>query len=143
MAEDKKIYPRSPLESMDGWVHLPRLIDKIRLHMAGKLPADYQGNLLTKGFDAKWLEVAAVQGDEFRALVEKSICDGEICDWVRRNVRKSDRVKEEFKEHVINYGREGDDLRARLQQRKEESGMADRADIQCFVDYIDADEGRI
>ena len=143
MPEAKKIYPRSPLETMNGWVHLPRLIDKIRLQAAGKLAEDYQGNLLNAGFDAKWLEVAEVQGDEFRALVEKSTCDGEICDWVRQNVRKSDRVKEDFKEHVINYGREGEDLRARLQKRKEESGMSDRADIQCFVDYIDADEGRI
>lgn len=143
MSEDHVISPRSPLESMDGWVHLPRLIDKIRLHAAGKLGADYQGNLMTTGFDAKWLEVAEVQGDEFRALVEKSVCDGEICDWIRKHVRKSERVKEAFKEHVITYGREGEDLRAKLQKRKEESGIGDRADIQCFVDYIDADEGRI
>jgi hypothetical protein len=39
------IYPRSPREMMDGWVHLPRFIDKIRLHLAGKLPPDYQENL--------------------------------------------------------------------------------------------------
>jgi len=27
--------------------------------------------------------------------------------------------------------------------RKKEAGMGDRDDIQCFVDFIDADEGRI
>ena len=31
------IYPRSPRETMCGWMHLPRFIDKIRLHLAGKL----------------------------------------------------------------------------------------------------------
>src|ERR1051326_9597077 len=43
------IYPRSPRETMAGWVYLPRFIDKIRLHLAGKLPPDYQENF-TKGF---------------------------------------------------------------------------------------------
>jgi len=41
------------------------------------------------------------------------------------------------------HGSESDpDLRARLALRKEQSGLAHRNDIQTFVDYIDADEGR-
>ena len=36
---------------MDGWVYLPRFMDKIRLHLAGKLHPDYQNNF-TNGFDA-------------------------------------------------------------------------------------------
>lgn len=143
MATEQKINPRSPLETMAGWVHLPRLIDKIRLNAAGHLADDYKDNLLKKGFDARWLEVAGVEEDKFVDVVTKSTCDGEVCDWVLRNVKVSERDKEQFREYVINYGREGDELRAKLQQRKEESGMGDRADIQCFVDYIDADEGRI
>ena len=34
---------------MCGWPYLPRYIDKIRLHLAGKLHADYQPNF-GKGF---------------------------------------------------------------------------------------------
>ncbi len=139
----EKIYPRSPLESMAGWVHLPRLIDKVRLHLAGKLPEDYQPNYLNKGFDARWLETAEVDGEKFVEVVKKSLTDGQVCDWVIKNVKVSDRVRNRFKDYIINYGREGDEVRAKLKQRKEESGIADREDIQCFVDYIDADEGRI
>jgi hypothetical protein len=29
---------------MEGWMYLPRYIDKIRLHFAGKLHADYRDN---------------------------------------------------------------------------------------------------
>jgi Domain of unknown function (DUF5069) len=47
------IYPRSPRETMDGWHYLPRYIDKVRLHLAGKLHADYQENL-GKAFDGFW-----------------------------------------------------------------------------------------
>ena len=45
------IYPRSPRETMDGWSYLPRYIDKIRLHLAGKLHADYQ-EILAKALTA-------------------------------------------------------------------------------------------
>ena len=58
------IYPRSPRETMCGWMHLPRFIDKIRLHLAGKLATDYQANFC-KGFDGLWLETAGVDAKEF------------------------------------------------------------------------------
>ena len=82
------IYPRSPRETMDGWMYLPRYLDKIRLHLAGKLHADYQENL-GKGFDALWLKYAGVTHEQMIDLVKKSITDGEICDWVRQNVKKA------------------------------------------------------
>ena len=128
---------------MAGWMHLPRLIDKIRLQESGRLPADYEPNYLHKGFDAKWLELAGVPADDFVAIVKASVTDGQICDWVLKNVKNPAGDKERFREFLINYGREGEELRTKLTERKKESGIADREDIQCFVDYIDADEGRI
>jgi hypothetical protein len=140
---EKTIYPRSPRETMAGWVHLPRFVDKIRLHLAGKLAPDYQENF-TKGFDGAWLKAAGIASDEFIAVVKNSITDGEVCDWVLKNVKKSDAEKVTFCEFVLNRGREGDDaVRARLQLRKKEIGMEHRDDVQTFVDFIDADEGRI
>ena len=56
---EKIIYPRSPRETMCGWTHLPRYIDKIRLHLAGRLHADYQPNF-GKGFDGAWLKAAGL-----------------------------------------------------------------------------------
>ena len=82
------IYPRSPRETMDGWMYLPRYIDKIRLHLAGKLHADYQENF-GKGFDGMWLKSAGVTHEQMIEVVKNSITDGEVCDWVRQNVKKS------------------------------------------------------
>ena len=45
-----KIALRSPREKLGGYVILPRLIDKVRLHEKKLLPEDYVPNLL-KGFD--------------------------------------------------------------------------------------------
>lgn len=137
------IYPRSARETMAGWSYLPRFVDKIRLHLAGKLHADYAENFARKGFDAKWCEAAGVTADQFIAVVQGTVTDGEVCDWVAKNVKRSATEKAAFNQAVLDYGR-GDDpaLKARLQMRKEQSSLGHRDDLQCFVDYIDADEKR-
>jgi Domain of unknown function (DUF5069) len=136
------IYPRSARETMCGWVYLPRFIDKIRLHLAGKLHNDYQENF-TKGFDGAWLKAAGVQAETFIQTVKNSIADGQVADWVAKNVKKTDAEKKAFNDFVLNRGRDEDASKARLKMRKEESGLAHRDDLQTFVDYIDADEKRI
>lgn len=137
------IFPRSPRETMTGWVYLPRFIDKIRLHLAGKLSPDYQENF-TKGFDERWLKVAGLNADDFINVVKNSVTDGEVCDWVRENVNKTDAEKASFAKFVLNRGNDGDAAaRERLILRKNQAGIADRADIQTFVDLIEFDEGRL
>jgi len=139
---EKIIYPRSPRETMCGWVHLPRFIDKIRLHAAGKLHADYQENF-TKGFDGAWLKAVGVPAASFIQVVEHSITDGQVADWVAQNVKKSDAEKRTFNDFVLNRGRDDEAGKARLKMRKEEAGLARRDDVQTFVDFIDADEKRL
>jgi hypothetical protein len=136
------IYPRSPREMMAGWVYLPRFVDKIRLHLAGKLHRDYQENF-TKAFDGVWLKAAGLSAEAFIDVVKNSITDGQVTDWVAHNVKKSEAEKKAFADFVLNRGRDDDAGKARLKMRKEESGLALRDDIQTFVDYIDADEKRL
>jgi len=137
------IYPRSPRETMDGWMYLPRYIDKIRLHLAGKLHADYQENL-GKGFDGMWLKYAGVTHEQMIEVVKNSVTDGEVCDWVRRNVKKSPAEKAAHAKDMSSRPPANDaEAMARLKLRKEQSGIAHRDDIKTFVDYIDADEKRL
>lgn len=140
---DEIIYPRSPRETMHGWMHLPRFVDKIRLHLAGKLHPDYQGNFC-KGFDGLWLETAGVDAKEFIDMVRNTITDGQVCDWVRRNVKKDEAVKKAHRERMLNYPKKEDAaMQERLRMRKAEAGMSHREEIKTFVDFIDADEKRI
>ena len=137
------IYPRSPRETMDGWSYLPRYIDKIRLHIAGRLHADYRENF-GKGFDGLWLKYAGVNHEQMIGVVKNSVTDGEVCDWVRRNVKKSTAEKAAHAKDMFNRPPANDaEAVARLKMRKEQSGIAHRDDIKTFVDYIDADEKRI
>jgi hypothetical protein len=137
------IYPRSPRETMDGWSYLPRYVDKIRLHLAGKLHADYQENF-GKGFDGFWLKAAGVTHEQFVAVVKNSITDGEVCDWVRNNVKKSPAEKAAHWQDVLSRPLANDEAAcARFKMRKEQAGIAHRDDIKNFVDYIDVDEKRL
>lgn len=127
---------------MSGWVHLPRFVDKVRLHLAGKLAKDYAENF-TSGFDGRWLETAGVKAEDFIAVVKQTVCDGEVADWVRKNVRRTDAEKKAFNDFVLNRGNDEEAARARLEQRKKDCGLTHRTDVKTFVDFIDADEGRL
>jgi hypothetical protein len=136
------IYPRSPRETMAGWVYLPRFIDKIRLHLSQLLHPDYQPNF-TKGFDERWLQAAGLESGKFIDIVKLSITDGQVCDWVRAHVKTSPADQTAFNNFILNRGSDNDEARARLEQRKKDAGLAHRADIKTFCDFIDADEKRI
>jgi hypothetical protein len=137
------IYPRSPRETMDGWSYLPRYVDKIRLHLVGKLHSDYMENF-GKGFDGFWLKAAGVTHEQMIEVVKNSVTDGEVCDWVHRNVKRSPAEKAAHWQDVLSRPLPGDEAaNARLKMRKEQAGIAHRDDIKCFVDMLDADEKRI
>ncbi len=137
------IYPRSPRETMCGWMHLPRYVDKIRLHLAGQLHPDYQPNL-GKGFDGRWLAVAGVTHEQMLDVVRRSMTDGQVADWVRTHVRKTEAEKQAHAEGMLHYPAPDDAaMQERLKMRKHEAGLGHRDDIRTFVDFIDADEKRI
>ena len=137
------IYPRSPRETMVGWMHLPRYIDKVRLHLAGRLHPDYQNNF-GKGFDGWWLKAAGLTHEEFIVVVKNTITDGEVADWVLKNVKKSVDEIAAHREAMLLYPKPGDTaLEDRLKQRKEAAGLGSRDDLKTFVDFIDADEKRL
>jgi hypothetical protein len=128
---------------MDGWHYLPRYIDKIRLHLAGKLHSDYTDNL-GKGFDGFWLRAAGLTHEHFVVVVKNSLTDGQVCDWVHVHVKRTDAEKAAHWQDVLSRPPANDAAAgARLKLRKEQSGLSHRDDIRNFVDYIDADEKRI
>lgn len=128
---------------MDGWMHLPRYIDKIRLHLAGKLGADYQQNF-GKGFDGMWLKAAGVTHEQMIEVVKNTVTDGEVCDWVHANVKSLQADKTAHAADQLSRPRADDPTALeRFKMRMAESGLSQRTDIQTFVDYIDADEKRL
>ena len=128
---------------MCGWMHLPRYIDKIRLHLAAQLHSDYHPNL-GKGFDGAWLKAAGLTHEQCVEIVKGTITDGQVADWILKHVKISDADKKAHAEGMLSYPKSDDvDGQARLKMRKDQAGLAHRDDIRTFVDFIDADEKRI
>ena len=91
-----------------------------------------------------WLKYAGVTHEQMIEVVKNSVTDGEVCDWVRHNVKKSPAEKAAHAKDMLSRPPADDaEAVARLKMRKEQSGIAHRDDIKTFVDYIDADEKRI
>lgn len=132
---------RSPHEKVGPLVYFGRMLDKIRLHGEGKLPADYAPNL-GDGFDKACLQLLGVDYAALTRRVKDGGTDEEILQWARDNGRAlTDQDVYVWNEYMRKRGW-NDVASERLKQRKGESGFTSRDDIQTFFDYIDADEGR-
>ena len=71
---------RSPSEKVGGLFYFGRMLDKVRLHVRGELPADYHENL-GKGFDEKCVTFLRINYDELVERVKRGGSDEEILQW--------------------------------------------------------------
>jgi hypothetical protein len=134
-------FPISPTATCGGMVYFPRMLDKIRLHLAGALPEVYEANL-GKAMDGWTCQFLHIDYEKVREQIAAGMEDEEALDWCFENGRRpNDFEVQMFNEYIAKRGFR-DDMTERLVWRKEEAGAADRDDIQTFFDYIDFDEGR-
>ena len=132
---------RSPYIQCGGIYYFARMLDKIRLHAASHLPIDYQANL-GGGFDARCLSFLWIEYAPLVERVKQGGTDDEILDWAFNQGRTPNAEDIEIWNDFMRKRGWNDEMSERLAQRKRESGISDRDDIQTFFDYIDIDEGR-
>jgi len=134
-------YPRSAYDQVGGLYYFARMLDKIRLKAAGELPPEYFPNL-GKAMDLRTCKFMRVNYDDVAAQVLAGKNDEEVFAWCKANGRDLNDVD------LLLYNGFGakrglrDDASAGLEKDKAASGLGDRADIQTFYDYFDADEKR-
>lgn len=132
---------RSPHEKTGGIHYFGRMVDKIRLHQAGALPAEYHANL-GAGFDARCVNFLWI---EYPALVERVKQGGsvdEILEWAFAQGRKPSAEDIEVWNEFMRKRGWNDEATPMLQRRLREGGFETRTDVQTFFDYIDLDEDR-
>ena len=132
---------RSPSIQCGGIYYFARMLDKIRLHAASQLPIDYQANL-GGGFDARCLSFLWIEYAPLVERVKQGGTDEEILDWAFNQGRTPSAEEVEIWNEFMRKRGWKDEMSERLAQRKRESGIPERDDIQTFFDYIDIDEGR-
>lgn len=132
---------RSPHDKLGGICYLGRMLDKIRLHTAGKLPDDYKKNL-GGGFDGRCVHFLWIDYPQLVEETKRGGSDEEMLEWCFAQGRKpGDEDIEVWNEFMRKRGW-NDEATETLNGRKKESGNQHRDDIQTFFDYIDLDEGR-
>jgi len=128
---------RSSYDKVSGIVYFGRMLDKIRLHAQGKLPADYNRG---KGMDSRATRFLQV---DYEALVKRTLeggTDEEILEWCLLKGRRPN--DEEILTWNAFMSKRGwrDEASATLAEEKKKRGFAHRDDIQTFFDFHKADE---
>jgi len=86
---DGKAYPRSPRETLGGYVLAARAVDKCRAVLAG-WQAEYHSNC---PLDQIWLKFAEIDYDAFRGFVATGATDDEIASWIGEHAKKRPRAE--------------------------------------------------
>lgn len=142
MSERK--FPKSPREETKGLLYFPRMIDKIRLHLASDLHDDYKENFgAPQTADSALCNFLRIHHRDLIKRVEQGGTDEEILEWCFKNGRKPNQGDIFVWNGFISKLGWRDSVTPRLEQRKQQAGISHRDDIQCIPELIDWDEGRI
>ena len=133
---------RSPYATVGGIVYFGRMLDKIRAHAKGELPAEYQANL-GRGFDASCVKFLQINYDQLAERVKQGGTDEEILQWCFAIGRKPTEQDIFVWNEFMRKRGWNDELSDILKRRKEESGMTGHSEIETMFSFIDADEGRL
>ncbi len=136
---------RSPFDKLAGCYHLARFTDKIRLHLAGALPEDYQLPLFhRRGVDGFFLNHFGLSKEELLAAVTASQNDADVAAWFDSRIGPDDQKKSSWNEFSVNLGKPGQPMHETLAwAKKKYNSQCDDPSIDSVFLSIEWDEGRI
>jgi gluconokinase len=133
---------RSPYEQVGGIVHFGRMLDKIRLHHAGRLPPAWVEPLgSVRGFDGRCCRFLKI---DYAALTAETLRGGDdaaLLAWAFAHGRQpGEEDIEVWNGFMMKYGWR-DKMVDRLHFRLGELGLPPDTVLTMF-DFIEIDEGR-
>lgn len=136
--------PCSDYVETSGVIFFARMLEKIRLKKAGELPPDYNfvGNGVWDSFDARFCRFFEVDG---AALTRRTLEGGtneEILEWCFQKFGRPNEEKIRAWNSYLAKRGWSDESSDELEQVKSAHGFGERDDIQTWIDFHDADEGR-
>lgn len=94
-------WPRSPRETLAGYVLAARAVDKCRAVLVG-WEGEFHSNC---PLDQRWLKFAEIPYEDFRDFVATGATDEEIADWIGEHAKKRPR------QEIIAWNNKERDLR--------------------------------
>lgn len=132
---------RAADEMVGGIVHFGRMLDKMRLQAAGKLPNDYfLGDEDATWWDSRCCHFLKVSYGDLAPLVRDGLDDEAALEWCFDKGRKPEPEDIRFWNTFILKRGWRDESTAGLQADKEASGLGDKDEILTYVDLFKAEE---
>ena len=131
--------PRSPRVRLGGYVLLPRILDKGRAALAGKLGEyRYSG----KGMDRHFFNFVGLDHEALKAELAKGGGDWEILNWIQANAKHQRQPWEiaAWSEYHLRRGPDSDaETLPEFADEVKKFNPA-REDIYTWFDYLDLDD---
>jgi Domain of unknown function (DUF5069) len=133
---------RSPYEKVGGIVHFGRMLDKIRIHRAGRLPEAWVAAMGgDQNYDGICCRFLGISYEEIHQQVSKETSDENLLEWALTHGRRPSEEQILVWNAYMTKRNWRDKYTPRLQFRLEEAKMPLNAALTMF-DFIDLDEGR-
>ena len=136
---------RSPRDPVGGIFVFGRILDKIRLHAQGKLPAGYNVGVIAgkRTFDDRVCKLLGVDFAALAARVLQGGTDEEILEWCCQTGRQLDAEQVEIFNGFMSKRGWRDAASGGLVTQREQAGLGHREDLVTFFDLMDVEEGRL
>lgn len=136
---------RSPFDQVNGIVYFGRMLDKMRLAAAGKLPEGWQaarGTSMKGSFDWRCCQFLKI---DYSVLETETLTgdrsDAELLEWAYAHGRRPDEQEIEVWNAFMTKRGWRDAGTQRLNERLAEIGLP-AGTVQTMFEFIDVDEGR-
>jgi hypothetical protein len=135
--------PRSPFEMLNGYVFLPRLIDKARAHLGETLGSYTFGK--PGSLDAFFFTQHGLSPEEFAKAVRAAGSDQEIVTWfsMRTKIKTPNAIKEYNRKFASLAPSSAESVKAFMVRVKQVVPPEHADRIKTWFQLLDADEGRL
>ena len=136
---------RSPFDQVKGIVYFGRMLDKIRLAAAGKLPKEWdtaRGMASKTSFDSRCCRFLQIDYKELETETLKGGNDETLLAWAFAHGRQPSEEEIEIWNAFMTKRGWRDAGTQRLNERLEEIGLP-AGTVQTMFEFIDVDEGRL
>lgn len=134
-------YPRSPRETLAGYVIAARMLDKCRAVIAGTA-GEYHFNC---PLDQQFLDLTGIDAEQFKAFVATGATDTEVAAWIEQHSKVKDRAQIIAWNNKLRSTRPGD-MPIELQQFLEDyipKFVPKNRPVYAWFDVYDLEEERI
>ena len=134
-------YPRSPRETLAGYVIAARMLDKCRAVLAGTA-GEYHFNC---PLDNQFLGFTGIDAEQFKTFVATFATDAEVAAWIEQYSKVKDRAEIVAWNNKLRYTRPCD-MPIELQQFLEgyiPQFVSKNRPVYVWFDVYDLEEGRI